>query len=121
MLSDHKLEKTATHFGLTLLETRLGGGGTNKQTCIRTACVLGKIQTGYLPNTTATSCAIFLSPFHIYFISVLGDRHSMCHCKLFTITRSSYHQKSNLEMRKHCKCTDVLQKQTELFNTVMRN
>jgi ABC-type Zn2+ transport system substrate-binding protein/surface adhesin len=50
-----------------------------KKPCARTACVPGKIQKGYLPNTTA-NCAIFLSPFHIYFISVLGDKHSTCHC-----------------------------------------
>ena len=50
-----------------------------KKPCARTACVPGKIQKGYLPNTTAKR-AIFLSSFNIYFISVLGDKHSMCHC-----------------------------------------
>jgi hypothetical protein len=120
MLSDHKLEKTATHFGLTevmfwhLLETRWTTTHTHKN-----PCVPGKIQTGYLPNTIAT-CAIFLSPFQIYFISVLGDRHGMCHCKSFTSMHSSYEQKSDWEIRKHRKGTDFLQMQRELFNTVMR-
>jgi hypothetical protein len=96
MLSDHKAERTTTHYDLTdvafwhLIET---WWKTTKKPCVRTAGVPGKIQTGYLPNTIAT-CASILSSFHIHLISVLGDRHSMCHCKPITNMHGSYQQKS---------------------------